>query len=107
MFKVLLQNEAGKNLVMYLKQTNLENGLHISIDSPKEDFNDTISQHYGRWVKTLAPVFLCLCSIYKVAMLPFRFFFFMCFPLLLFCINLQCFNPLEQYLFVIFNENLW
>ena len=48
MFKVLLQNEAGKNLVMYLKQTNLENGLHISIDSPKEDFNDTVSQHYGR-----------------------------------------------------------
>ena len=36
MLKILLQNEAGKNFVMYLKQTNLENQLHIS-ESPTED----------------------------------------------------------------------
>ena len=40
--KILLQNEAGKNFVMYLKQTNLESRLNIS-ERPKEDFDDTVS----------------------------------------------------------------
>ena len=35
---------------MYLKQTNLENRLHISTESPKEDFNDTVFQHSHGWV---------------------------------------------------------
>ena len=61
---------------MYLKQTNLENQLHISTESPKEDFNDTVFQHSCGWVKTLVPVFLCLCSIYVVVMLPFEMIFF-------------------------------
>ena len=39
MLKILLQNEAGKNFVMYLKLTNLENQLHIS-ESPTENFNN-------------------------------------------------------------------
>ena len=36
-----------------LKQTKLENWLHISIESPKEGVNDAV----------LVPVFLCLCSV--------------------------------------------
>ena len=28
------------------KQTNLENRLHISTESPKEGFDDTISQYF-------------------------------------------------------------
>ena len=31
---------------MQLKQPNLENRLHISTESPKEDFNDTVFQHF-------------------------------------------------------------
>ena len=42
--KILLQNEAGKNFVMYLKQTNLESRLNIS-ERLKEDFDDTVFQH--------------------------------------------------------------
>ena len=46
MLKILLQNEAGINInfVMYLKQINKENQLHIS-EKPKEGFNDTVFQH--------------------------------------------------------------
>ena len=29
-----------------LKQTNLENRLYISIESPKEGFHDTVFQHF-------------------------------------------------------------
>ena len=29
-----------------LKQTNLENRLHISTENPNEGFNDTVSQHF-------------------------------------------------------------
>ena len=29
-----------------LKQTNLENRFHISTESPKEGFNDTVFQHF-------------------------------------------------------------
>ena len=31
---------------MQLKQPNLENRLHISRESPKEGFNDTVFQHF-------------------------------------------------------------
>ena len=34
------------SLCTQLKQTNLENWLHISIESPKEGFNDTVFQHF-------------------------------------------------------------
>ena len=34
------------SLCTQLKQTNLENRLHISTESPKEGFNDTVFQHY-------------------------------------------------------------
>ena len=55
------------SLCIQVTQTNLKNQLHISTESPKEGFNDT--------VLTLVPVFLCLCSI-LVVMLPFRTIFF-------------------------------
>ena len=32
--------------VTQLKQTNLENWFHISTESPKEGFNDTVFQHF-------------------------------------------------------------
>ena len=44
MLKILFHNEDGKNFVMYLKQTNLENRLYVS-ESLKEDFNDTVFQN--------------------------------------------------------------
>ena len=70
-----------------LKQTNLENRLHISTKIPKEGFNDTIFQHFVNKLKNcnsdirmelqiLVPVFLCLCSIYLVDMLSSRIIFF-------------------------------
>ena len=69
-----------------LKQTNLENPLHISRESPKEGFNDTIFQHFMDETKhcnpdmrtdlQLVPVFLCLYSIYLVVILSFRMIFF-------------------------------
>ena len=58
---------------MYLKQTNLENQLHISTGSPKENFNDNVFQHF---VDELVMVFLCLCSLYVAVTLPFRMIFF-------------------------------
>ena len=33
-------------VAIQLKQTNLENRLHILIESPNEGFNDTISRHF-------------------------------------------------------------
>ena len=59
-----------------LKQTNLENWLHISRES-QEGFNDTDLQHIVNELKhcnsdmqmdlqLLVPVFLCLYSIYLV-----------------------------------------
>ena len=75
MFKILLQNETGKNLVMYLKQTNLENQLHTSTESPKEDFNDTVFQHVV--LKTLVPVLLFIFNMFNVVVIsPFRKIFF-------------------------------
>ena len=44
MLKILFHNEDGKNFVMYLKQTNLENRLHVS-ESLKEHFNDAVFQN--------------------------------------------------------------
>ena len=42
MLEILFLKEAGESLVMYSKQTNLENRLHISTESSKEDFNDAV-----------------------------------------------------------------
>ena len=77
-----------------LKQTNLENWLYILKESPTEDFNDPIFQHFmgelkhcnlDMWMDLqLVPVFLCLYSIYY----------------------LQYISPLSQDSLVIFNENL-
>ena len=96
-----------------LKQTYLENRLHISTECPKEGFNDTVFQHFQhcKWGVQkgiqLVPVFLCLYSLDLVVMLPFKMIFFItCFPLFFVLVNLQYFNPLLQDLFVIFNENL-
>ena len=65
-----------------LKQTNLENQLHISIKSPKECFNmvfhhfmDELKQCNSDMqmdLKLPVPVFLCLYIKYLVVMLPFR-----------------------------------
>ena len=46
MLKILFDNEAGKNLVMYSIKANMENWLHISTESPEEGFNDTVFQHF-------------------------------------------------------------
>ena len=70
-----------------LKQTNLENRLHISTISPKEGFNDNVFQLFVdelkhcnsdmvMYLQLLVPVFLCLYSMYLVAMLYFRMIFF-------------------------------
>ena len=48
---------------MYLKQTNLENRLRISTESPIEDFNDTVFKHFNGWVKTIVPVFYMCCYV--------------------------------------------
>ena len=96
-------------------QTNLENQLHISTESRK-GFNDTVFQHFVEELKhcnldmpidlqLLVSEFLCLYSIYLVAMLYFRMIFFInCFDLFLFLMNLQYSSPLLQDLFAIFNE---
>ena len=75
-------------------QTNQENQLHISTESPK-GFNDTVFQHFVDELKycnldmpidlqLLVSVFLCLYSMYLVAMLYFRMIFFInCFALFL------------------------
>ena len=57
-----------------LKQTSLENLLHVSTESPKEGFHDTIFQYFADELKhcnldmridlqLLLTVFLCLYSI--------------------------------------------
>ena len=38
-----------------LKQTNLENRLHISTENPKEGFNDTVFQHFVDELKHYNP----------------------------------------------------
>ena len=74
------------SLLTHLKQTNLKNWLHISIESSKEGFNDTVFQHFVDELKhcnldiwmdlqLLVPGFLCLC-LYLVVMLPIRMIFF-------------------------------
>ena len=95
------------SLRIQLKQTNLENRLHILRESPKEGFNDTVFQHFVQHLQLLVSVFLFLHSIYLFAMLPFRMVLFItCFALYLFLVNLQYFSLLLQGLFAIFNENL-
>ena len=101
-----------------LKQTYLENQLHISTGSPKEDtvfFNDTVFHHFVDELKhckrdcKLVPFFLCLYSVYLVVILSFSMIFFhsvfsfISFPF--FLMSLQYFSPLLQDLIVIFNEN--
>ena len=39
------------SLRTHLKQTNLENRFHISIESPKEVFNDTVFQNFMNELK--------------------------------------------------------
>ena len=71
MLKILLQNEAGINInfVMYLKQINKENQLHIS-EKPKEGFNDTVFQHL---LVELKEQYFCVYVQYMwFFMLPFR-----------------------------------
>ena len=94
-----------------LKQTNLQNRLYISTEIPKEDFNDTVFQHFVDELKhcnsdmrmdlqLLVPVFLCLYSMYLVVMLAFRMIFFhneFCF--IPFPLYLQYFSSLLQDLF--------
>ena len=64
----------------------MENQLYILTESPKEDFNDIIFQHFVDELKhcnsnmrmdlqLLVPAFLCLYLIYLV-MLPLRITFF-------------------------------
>ena len=76
MLKILFWNEAAKNLVnTQLKQTNMENWLHILTESPNEGFNDRVFQTFRGRIKTAIPEFLCLYSM-NVVMLPFRITFF-------------------------------
>ena len=59
-----------------LKQINLENVLYISKESPKEDFSDTVFQHFMDELKhcnwdmqmdlQLVTVFLCLYLVFCV-----------------------------------------
>ena len=76
-----------------LKRTNMENQLHISTESPKECFNDTVFHHFmdelkhfnsdmRRDLQLLVPVFLWMYSIYLVVVLPFR---------MIFSLNVFCF----------------
>ena len=80
-----------------LKQTNLENWLHIWTESPKDGLNDTVFQNFVDGLKhckrdmwtgvQVVPVFLCLYSVYLVVMLPQWSFFTMCFPSFFFLVN--------------------
>ena len=90
-----------------LKQSNLENRLHISTKIPKE-FYDTVFQHfvdelkYCNWdmqmaLQLLVSVFLNLYSVYLVVILHFSMIFFqnvLCFIFVL--VNLQYFSFLLQ-----------
>ena len=82
------------------KQTNQENQLHISTESPKEDFNDTVFWHFVDELKHCNSdmrLSLCLYSSYLVVMVPLLWSSFIrCFALFLFLINLQYFSPLLQ-----------
>ena len=66
-----------------LKQTDLINQLHISIESPKGAFNDTVFQHFVFYVQYI-----------WLFMLPFRMILFHNIFLFIFCMNLQYFSPL-------------
>ena len=94
--KILLRTE--------LKQTNLENRLHISTERPKENFIDTVllihfidelkhcNSDMRMDLQLLVSMFLCLYSISLVARLSFRIIFFR---------NLFCFisSPCEFAIF--------
>ena len=65
------------------KQTNLENRLHISTESPKEDFDDTVFQHSVDELKhcntnglTISFSIFCLYSMYLFVLLPFKMILF-------------------------------
>ena len=66
-------------LLTKLKQTNLENRLHISTEIPKEGFNDTVFQNFMDESKHQFQYFLLLCSIYVIFMLLLRMIFFITF----------------------------
>ena len=66
-------------LLTKLKQTNLENRLHISTEIPKEGFNDTVFQNFIDESKHQFQYFLFLCSIYVIFMLLLRMIFFITF----------------------------
>ena len=96
-----------------LKQTNLENRLHVLTESPKKGFNDTVFQHFIDELKhcnsdmqmdlqLLVPVFWCLYMFLSLRMI----FLHNLFCSIFFLVNLQYFHPLLQDLFAIFNENL-
>ena len=111
------------SLLTQLKQTNLENWLQISTDSPK-DFNDPVFQHFVDELKhcnsdmrmdlqLLVPVLVlyqkCLYSTYLFGCYNIFYrdiFFTTCFALFLFLVSSQYFSPLLLDLLVIFNENL-
>ena len=76
---------AKSSLRTQLKQTNLENRLRISTESPKKDFNNTVFQHFVydfnnckpdvRTDLQIVPVLLGWYSIYLVVMLNFTMIF--------------------------------
>ena len=87
MFKESFLKLAKTLFCTQLKQTNLENHFHISTESPKEGFNDTVFQLFvdelkhsnsDMWMdlQLLVPVFLFLHSIHLVTLLFFRIIFF-------------------------------
>ena len=99
------------------KQANLENQLHITTESPKEGFNNTVFEHYLHELKQcnsnmrmdlqlLVLAFLYFHSIYLAAILSFRMIFFHNLFYFLFLVNFQYFGALLEYLYAIFNENL-
>ena len=86
-----------------LKQSKLENQLHISTEKAKYSFNDTAFQHF---IDELVTVFLSLNSVEVVVMLPFKMIFFMaCFASFFSAWICNTLVPCsKQYLFKIFNK---
>ena len=85
----LSQMELVKTLFRtQLKQTNLQNWLHIITESSKEGFNDIAFQyfvdelkHYNKYMKTdlqLVPVFLYLYDPFSKRVLLYFFFSWLC-----------------------------
>ena len=78
-----------------LKQTNLENRLHISTKSPKE-FYDTVFEHFMDELKHCNTVMKCFCVCIQCIWLLFYIlvwsFFITCIALFLFLVNLDYFS---------------